>query len=234
MLADYRFDLRVGYSVPLVTRDTSETWVRPFVGQILRIREDVREEPAGQITGWLVPLSGDPEAIDPFVAAEAQGQKCARLVRAVVDPVTNDLRDDLELQGPGEGVLCLAEVSLLPEFRGYNLDRAAVWHALRWLGHGWRLAVAEWASLSEPLGEEGAETSQVQAEALAEEQEELAEYWGQLGFRPVPGSSIHTYLDLSQLTSEPVLPCQCTTELLITHSVPWFTVRRGQRRGRRI
>jgi hypothetical protein len=62
--------------------------------------------------------------------------------------------------------------------------------------------VAEWASLSEPLGEEGAETSQVQDEALAEEQEELAEYWGQLGFRPVPGSSSYTYLDLSQLPGE--------------------------------
>jgi hypothetical protein len=168
----------------------------------LRIREDASEEPAGQITGWLVPISGESEAVNPFVAAETQGQKCARLLRAVVDPVTNNLRDDLELQGHGEGVLCVDEVSLLPEFRGYNLDRAAVWHALRWLGRGWRVAVAELASLSEPLGEEDAETSQVQDEALAEEQEELAEYWGQLGFRPVPGSSIHTYLDLSQLTSE--------------------------------
>ncbi|MEN6495791.1 MAG: hypothetical protein ABFD16_16035, partial [Thermoguttaceae bacterium] len=187
---------------PLNTRDTSETWVRQFVGQVLRIREEAHEEPAGQITGWLVPLSGAPDAVNPFVAAEAQDQKCARLVRAVVDPVTNDLRDDLELQGPGEGVLCLVRVSLLPEFRGYNLDRAATWHILRWLGHGWKVAVAELASLSEPLGEEGAETSQVQDEALAEEQEELAEYWGQLGFRSVPGSSIYTYLDLSQLPGE--------------------------------
>jgi hypothetical protein len=202
MVLDSRFHLHVGYSVPLITRDTSETWVRPFVGQILRIREEAPEEPAGQITGWLVPLSGEPEAVNPFVAAEAQGQKCARLVRTVVDPVTSDLRDDLELQGPGEGVLCVDEVSLLPEYRGYNLDRAATWHMLRWLGHGWRVAVAELASLSEPLGEEGIETSQARDEALAEEQDELAEYWGQLGFRPVPGSSIYTYLDLSQLTSE--------------------------------
>jgi hypothetical protein len=202
MLADYRFDLRVGYSAPLITRDTSETWVRPFVGQILRTREEAHEEPAGQITGWLVPISGDPEAVNPFVASEAQDLKCARLVRAVVDSVTNEVREDLELQGSGEGVLCVGEVSLLPEFRGYNLDRAAVWHALRWLGHGWRVAVAELASLSEPLGDEGAETSQVQDETLAEEQEELAEYWGQLGFRPVPGSSSYTYLDLSQLPGE--------------------------------
>lgn len=203
MLTDAAFYLRVVYSVPLLAHDTPESWTRGFAAQILRSREDSSEEPAGQITGWMVPVSSEPDVIQPMVAAKTQGEKCARLVRAVLDPVFSDYLEDLELSGLGEGILGVDEVSVRPDLWGYNIDRAALWHALRWLGHGWKVAVVALASLIEPAGDGSEEISPLGEDALAEGQEEVVDRWGELGFRPVPSSPGYLYLDLNRLPDAP-------------------------------
>jgi hypothetical protein len=198
MLADHEFQLRVVYSVPLVDTATPKTWIRPFLGRIVPSGQDAAEEPVGRITGWIVPVIHAPARINLGVIAEFQDPACHRLVLAVFDPELEGFRVRLDLRTSGDGMLCLGEVSILPAYRGYNLDRVAVWHALQWLGAGRRIAVFCPQPFAERTGE-GEELPVPSAEALAQERERLTQYWGQIGFRPVPNYEGYYQLDLGRL-----------------------------------
>lgn len=158
----------------------------------------------GEASGCIVPAYIGNEAIDMVDAADEISADCQNLVSVMIQPGTNDWREELNLGMAGCDLLCIDQVKILPEYRGRGIGLSVVWHLTEAFGRGCGAVVIK----PHPLNGECAPHNdpyqlrpfpEMSDEEMAAGAARLAAYWGKLGFEPVPAYPEYLYFDLARL-----------------------------------
>ena len=199
----YMVSLKISFDERIMwdDKENPDEWVQPFHCEIvvIEVETDQRED-AGDASGWVVPFYIGDKRISTIEGADADSESCLELVSAVIDVASDNFKPDLDLLDGN--ILCVNQVKVLPKFRGRKIGLAALWHIIDRLGQGCAVVVIKPHPVN--CGEETGENqyqlqdiTKLSEKELSAAKKGLANYWRELGFKPVPKSPGYFYFNMT-------------------------------------
>jgi hypothetical protein len=161
----------------------------------VELHENGRKE-IGKIGGVIVPYSYAGSLVDMLSIADDYGDEYEDLVSKVVGDRLG-LAEELDLE-PGN-IFCLNQIQIVPEYRGYQIGLAAIWHLLDIMADGCAVVVMKpHLILGDPEFDDNYNLPKMGSLSDGEldaAQKKIAAYWTKVGFKPIPSHPDYLYFN---------------------------------------